>query len=165
MLERVDQPLAEWRRIAALRTSRTGHFVFRALRGPTRTLRFRYPGTAITRGATTDVELHVRATSTLRVSRHSVVNGEGVTFRGRVLGWEHMTGSKLVQLQAYARGAWLTFATPRASARSGLWTLPYRFAATRGHVRYRFRVRVPKEASFPFDTGTSRRISVRVNGL
>lgn len=165
VFERVNQPLADWRRIASVRTTGTGHFVFRALRGPSRTLRFRYPGTETVRGFTSDVELRVRAGSSMRVSRHSVVNGEEVTFRGRLKGREHLQGSKLVQLQAYARGGWITFATPRADPRTGLWNWRYRFAATRGHVRYRFRVRIPKEPSFPFDSGSSRRVIVKVAGL
>jgi hypothetical protein len=165
VFERTDQPLADWRRIASVRTTRTGSFVFKALRGPSRTLRFRYPGTETVRGFTSDVELRVRAASSMRVSRQSVVNGEEVTFRGRLRGRQYLLGSKLVQLQAYARGGWLTFATPRADPRTGLWSFRYRFAATRGKVRYRFRVRVPKEPSFPFDSGTSRHVVVNVTGL
>ena len=41
----------------------------------------------------------------------------------------------------------------------------YRFTSTRGTVRYRFRARVPREAGFPFSTGVSRFVYVRVRGL
>ncbi|MDP9294722.1 MAG: hypothetical protein M3O90_09935, partial [Actinomycetota bacterium] len=163
--ERVKLTGAGWRRIATVRTSRTGRFVFRALRGPSRILRFRYPGTPTIRGNTSEVDLRVKAVTSLRVSRHTVVNGEEVTFRGRLRGGPLPPTSKLVQLQAYARGRWLTFATPRASSRTGLWSFRYRFAATRGRVRYRFRARVPKEAAYPYETGTSARVAVTVRGL
>ena len=56
----------------------------------------------------------------------------------------------------YTRGRWSTFATPRANRVTGVWSQPYRFSATRGLVRYRFRVLIPREASFPYETGASR---------
>ena len=92
----------------------------------------------------------------MRASRHRVVNGEDVTFRGRLRGRPLPTPGKLIELQAYARGRWLTFGTTRANPRTGRWSYPYRFSATRGNVRYRFRARVPKEASYPYETGASR---------
>jgi hypothetical protein len=128
-------------------------------------LRFRYPGTALVRARTAEVAIKVTATSTLRTSRTSVVNGDEIVLRGRVLGRPLPAVGKLVQLQAYSRGRWLTFATPRASAASGRWSYRYRFTATRGTVRYRFRTRVPEEAGFPFASGTSRSIHVLVRGL
>ena len=88
-----------------------------------------------------------------------MVNGDEVVFHGRV------KGGKLIQLQAYSRGSWLTFATPRASAATGRWKYRYRFTATRGSVRYRFRARLPREAGYPYDAGTSRAVPVRVRGL
>ena len=38
-------------------------------------------------------------------------------------------------------------------------------AGRRGTVRYRFRVRVPREAGFPYTSGTSRLAHVTVRGL
>jgi hypothetical protein len=163
--ERVNLSSSPWRRIATIRTSRTGTFVFRALQGPSRLVRFRYPGTATIRGIMSEVELRVKAATSMRSSRRSVVNGEEVTFRGRLRGGPFPATSKLIQLQAFARGHWLTFATPRANSHTGLWSLRYRFAATRGRVRYRFRARVPKEASYPYESGVSKRVAVTVQGL
>jgi hypothetical protein len=165
VLEHTKLPAAPWRLIATVQTSRTGRFTFKALRGPSRTLRFRFSGSDTIRGQTARVRLGVRAGSTIGVSRHHVVNGEGVTFRGRLRGRPLPNPGKLIELQASARGRWLTFATTRASARTGLWSYPYRFSATRGNVRYRFRARVPREASYPYETGVSRRVTVSVRGL
>jgi hypothetical protein len=50
-------------------------------------------------------------------------------------------------------------------ARSHRWTYQYRFTATRGTVRYRFRAVVPAEGSFPFVRGTSQPVAVIVRGL
>jgi hypothetical protein len=103
--------------------------------------------------------------TTLKVSKEKVVNGEEIEFRGRVRGAMPEGPGKLVHLQVYTRGRWATFATPRALAGSGRWRHPYRFTATRGHVKYRFRALVPREAGFPYDTGGSRAVSVLVRGL
>lgn len=154
---------AVWQPVATVRTNEDGRFRFRALPGPSRQLRFRYGGTPTVRGHSSYVRLRVRAASTMHVSRRSVVNGEAVTFRGTVQG-EVPTGGKLLQLQVFSRGSWLTFATPRANQR-GKWRHVYRFTATRGVTRYRFRARVPRETGFPYASGTSRPVRVKVIGL
>lgn len=163
--EQVELSGAPMRRLSSVRTSRTGRFRFRAPAGPARVIRFRYPGTKTIRPRNADVRLRVRASTSLRVSDRRVVNGEYVTFRGRVRGRPLPASGKLVELQAYSRGGWRTFAQPRASARTGRWAYRYRFQATRGRVRYRIRARVRQEATYPFHTGTSRPIRVAVRGL
>ena len=157
-------PGATWRPAGTVRTGKAGRFAFKAPAGPSRRLRFRYPGTATIRGATAGVHLRVRATSSMDVDRKRVVNGEAVTFTGRIRGEAVPSGGKLLQLQVFSRGSWLTFATPRTDAR-GRWQHDYRFTATRGVTRYRFRVRIPREAGFPYDAGTSRAVRVEVVGL
>jgi hypothetical protein len=163
--ERVKAPGATWRQVSQVRTSQTGMFRFKALRGPSRTLRFRYPGTAMIRSRTAEVELGVRATTSFRVTRNRVVNGEEIRFVGRLKGQTLGETGKLVYLQVFTRGRWSTFATPRANRLSGRWSHPYRFSATRGLVRYRFRVLIPREATFPYETGTSKSVRVVVRGL
>jgi hypothetical protein len=163
--EQLALPGAVPRRIASLRTSRTGRFTFKALRGPSRVLRFRYAGTGTIRARTTTVDLRVQASSTLHPSRRKVRNGEYVTFRGRVRGRPLPSAGKLVELQVFTRGQWRTFAQPRASARTRRWAYAYRFEAVRGHVRFRFRARIRKETGFPYDLGYSRQKSVTVVGL
>ena len=153
------------RRVAVIGTDDSGRFVFNALAGPSRTLRFRYPGTAVVRARSSEVDIRVRAASTIRVNRRRVVNGEDIVLSGRVRGGPLPTVGKLVQLQAYSRGRWLTFATPRADRGTGRWSYRYRFTSTRGTVRYRFRARVPQEAGFPYIVGHSHAVRVVVRGL
>jgi hypothetical protein len=62
------------------------------------------------------------------------------------------------------RGKWRTFATTRAGQR-GLWSYGYRFDGTRGNQIYRFRARVPRETGYPFATGRSGVVRVRVRGV
>ena len=71
VLEQTKLPARPWRPIATLQTSRTGRFTFKALRGPSRTLRFRFSGSDTIRGRTAIVRLGVRAASTMRASRAS----------------------------------------------------------------------------------------------
>jgi hypothetical protein len=99
------------------------------------------------------------------VNRRAVVNGEDVMFNGRVRGAPIPSVGKLVELQAFSRGTWRTFATPRANSRSHRWRYRYRFTATRGTVRYRFRAVVPAEGGYPFVRGASRSVLVLVRGL
>lgn len=165
VFERIEVPGAEFRLIGTVTTSRTGRFAYKALRGPSRTLRFRYPGTPTIRARSTEVDLRVRAATTFRPSKRRVVNGEYVTFRGRLLGGPLPPAGKIVELQVYARGRWRTFATTRAQAADGRWSYQYRFDATRGRVRYRFRARIRREAAYPYHAGLSRRVSVTVMGL
>jgi hypothetical protein len=156
---------AEWQRISQVRTTRTGRFRFKALKGPSRTLRFRYPGTTTIRARSAEVQLRVRAVTSLRVNRSHVVNGEEARFHGRLRGRQSTEAGKLLYLQVFTRGRWSTFATPRADRNSGRWSYAYRFTGTRGRVRYRFRALVPREASFPYETGVSHSVHVTVRGL
>lgn len=156
---------SQWRPAAELRTSRTGRFHYLALAGPSRTIRFRYPGAPKVRPATEDVQLRVRARSAIAVSRRSVVNGEAVRFRGRVVGRPLPASGKRIELQVLTRGHWRTFASKRADARTGRWGYSYRFTGTRGVQRYRFRALVTREAGFPYVSGTSRRVRVTVRGI
>jgi hypothetical protein len=165
VLERTDLPDQPWVRVGIVRTGANGGFTYTALRGPSRAVRFSYAGTALIRPQAADVNVRVRAKTSIDVSRRSVVNGDEVVFRGRVRGGPMPSTGKLLQLQAYSRGGWRTFATPRASARTHKWRYGYRFTATRGTVRYRFRALVPLEGGFPFVQGASRSLKVLVHGL
>jgi hypothetical protein len=150
--------------LATLRTSASGHFSYLAPPGPSRTLVFRYPGTSTVRPAAKEVALLVPAAITLRVGRHRALNGETVTVRGRLRGGPIPPSGKLVELQARVRGRWRTFATTETTAR-GIWRYGYRFDGTRGRQVYSFRARVPREGSYPYEVGASRRASVTVVGL
>ena len=165
VFEQTKLPAAAWRAIATLRTNARGRFTFRALPGPSRTLRFRYEGSDTVRGRTAEVRLGVRASTSMHASRRKVVNGEDVTFRGRLRGRPRPSPGKLVEIQARTRGGWRTFATIPASQVTGRWSYRYRFSATRGNVSYQFRARVPKESSYPYETGVSRSVTVGVRGL
>jgi hypothetical protein len=162
---RLELDGAGWARIGTVTTSRTGRFSYLARRGPARTVRFRYPGTPTIRGRSGDVALRVRAATSMRPSRRSVINGEYVTFRGRLKGGWIPPAGALVELQVSSRGQWRTFAQPRARAGTGRWAYRYRFETVRGRATFRFRARIRRQPDFPFITGASRPIRVKVRGL
>lgn len=149
-------------RIATVRTDSAGRFQYRAPKGASRTLRFQFAGTETLHPAAAEVRLLVRASSTLRVSRTRVLNGGSVRFSGTI-GLPVVQGAKIVELQAFYRRRWRTFAAPSTSGR-GRWKFTYRFEATSGVVTYRFRVRIRHEASYPYELGYSRAVAVRVSG-
>jgi Big-like domain-containing protein len=150
--------------LAAVRTSGSGRFSYLVVPGPSRTLRFRYPGASTVRPATREVSLLVPARTTLRVNQHFALNGETVTFSGRLKGRPLPASGKLVELQAHALGSWRTFATASAGE-GGAWRYDYRFNGTRGRRVYRFRARVPREGTYPYEVGHSRGVRVTVVGL
>lgn len=143
------------------RTTRTGHFRLRLHRGTSRQIRLAFcePGG----GAMKALRLEVRASSSITASKRTVRNGQSVMFRGRLTGRPVPRTGKLVEVQAFFRGHWRTFSTTRTD-RKGRWRFRYRFDGTRGRVRYRFRVFIPTETGYPYQSGASPVRSVLVVG-
>jgi hypothetical protein len=108
-----------------------------------------------------EVRVRVIAGVRLRVNRHRTRNRERVRFRGRILGsppgWR-----KVVELQAYSAGRWVTFATTRS--RGGRFSYAYRFQRTFTTQTYGFRAVVRNETGWPYLTGSSNRVYVEVLG-
>jgi hypothetical protein len=142
---------------ATATTGARGRFTLRVRASRSLALHVTHPGAAPRR-----LDLAVPARSTLRVSRAAVPPAGSVLFRGRLLEGHLPRLGKLVEMQAFFRGSWRTFATTR-SDRRGRWRVPYRFGATAGPLRYRFRARIPVEYGYPFHTGTSALVSVLVS--
>jgi hypothetical protein len=150
--------------IAVLQTGTDGRFRYAVTAGTSRTLRFAFPGSPLVLPAERAISLSVPALTSLRVSRRRVLNGQAVTFHGRLKTQPAPPGGKLVELQARLSDRWQTFRTSRTDA-AGRWAIRYRFKRTRGVQRFRFRAHLPREASYPFVAGVSRPLAVRVRGL
>jgi len=149
--------------VGIVQTDAAGDYAYAAAPGTSRTLRFAYAGSAASLPAQGEVRLQVPAASSLNVNRVRVLNGQAVTFTGRVPTQPIPAGGKLVELQVLLSGRWQTFRTGRTDE-AGRWALPYRFARTRGLQRFRFRVSLPREGGYPFVDGTSDTIQVQVRG-
>ena len=152
-----------WRAAGTASTDAAGAFSWRVPAGASRTLRAAYAGTEVLLPAALEARVLVPAAGTLRVSRRRARNGGRVVFAGRLRGRPLPRGGRTVDLQAHYRGAWRTFATPRADAR-GRWRQPYRFGATRGRVVYRFRAVVKRDAGYPYEHGLTPTVEVTVTG-
>jgi hypothetical protein len=149
--------------IGDVTTDPAGRFTYTVSGTTSRTLRFTYAGSAVTLPTQSSVRLVTPAASSLRVNRSKVLNGQSVTFGGHVASVPVPAGGKLVQLEVELAGRWQTFRTVRTD-QVGNWSVPYKFARTRGIQWYRFRVELPREAGYPFAAGISKSIRVRVRG-
>jgi hypothetical protein len=152
-----------YRATAVVATAADGRFVYRVPAGSSRTLDFHYGGDSKYKHADEQVTLRVPAGATIKAGRHTIRNGKSVTFSGRLRGKPYPAKGKVLDLQAFYRKRWRTFATPRAS-KQGRWHYRYRFGATRGVVLYKFRIRVRATSDYPYEPGYSNTTNVRVRG-
>jgi hypothetical protein len=154
-----------WRLDGAVRTDSAGDFVYRpAARHPNRQLRAVYfPFSDSHESVASDpLTMRVRAGLILHVDRHRLHNGQRLIFTGRVLGPLPAEGIA-VTLQAKVGRHYRSFRQLRASSRSdGRIRTAYRFERTTGPVRYRFRLKVVRQAGLPFQSGASPVVSVSV---
>jgi hypothetical protein len=142
-------------------TDANGNFSFLVPAGPSQRLYFVHRGSD---GAATGTVLQrVRASVAMTTSRRSLRTGHTVTFRGRLRGRPVPRRGVLVQIQARRPTGWQTFGTATTNRR-GRFRFRYRFVRTRGVQRYTFRALVQRQATYPYTTGTSRRVPVRVSG-
>jgi hypothetical protein len=146
-------------------TNRSGEFAHALRARASGTVRIRYGGSKLLGSAQRDVGVQVPAASVLKVTDHRVLNGDEVVFTGRLRGRPYPRRGKIIHLQAdLPRKGWTNFGKPHRARANGRWRIPYRFDNTRGIVRYRFRVLVPREENYPFETGASNIVRVTVRG-
>jgi hypothetical protein len=148
--------------VAVLQTNAAGGFRYTATASTSRTLRFAYGGSSLILPTQSEVTLLVPGTSSIRASHTRVLNGQAVTFHGRCA-LPVPAGGKLVELQVLLSGRWQTFRTTNTSQAGG-WAISYRFARTRGVQHFEFRAWLEREVGYPFESGSSRSIAVRVRG-
>jgi hypothetical protein len=155
----------EWRLDGAVRTDSAGDFVYRPTsRHPNRQLRAVYfPFSDSHENVSSDpLDLRVRAGMTLHVSRRSLRNGQRLVFTGRILGTLPAAGVA-VTLQAKVGKNYRSFRQLRASSGTGgRIRTAYRFERTTGPVRYRFRLKIVRQAGLPFQSGVSPGVAVSV---
>jgi hypothetical protein len=150
-------------RVAAVRTDPKGGFDYTVPIGTSRTVKFRFEGSGRHRSSEQVVTVKVPAASTIAATPKRVRNGQSILLRGRLRSLPIPSAGKVLDLQAFYRGRWRTFATPRAKT-NGKWSYRYRFGATRGTVTYPFRVLIRPESAYPYDLGYSPTVRVVVRG-
>jgi hypothetical protein len=113
------------------------------------------------RGASRTLRLRVRAGVRLTVAPRTSARGRTIAIDGRLVGRPRPASGKVVELQARtARGRWSTFRTVRA-ARTGRFATRYTFHHS-GPATYLLRARVREADDYPYATGSSRPVRVRV---
>jgi hypothetical protein len=144
-----------------LLTDASGRVTYRLSRGPSRIVYFvhRTAEGAVTKA----VRVNVRAPVRFKGSRRSLTNGETIALSGRLPGGPRPRGGVLVELQARRESGWQTFGTTRAG-RAGRFNFGYTFTRTTGVQTYSLRARVPRQPAYPYASGASRAIRVRVTG-
>jgi hypothetical protein len=144
-------------------TNDSGRFAYEVKARSSRRFRFVYQGTATILPVEDTATLLVKATSTISVKPKHILNGDSVTFSGRVKGRPLPQAGKLIELQVRLPGEWQTFRTIRTDSH-GAWRIRYSFRRTCGVQRYPFRVHLPGEAGYPLEPGNSHELEVRVKG-
>jgi hypothetical protein len=149
--------------VGTLTTDVHGHFAYVIDARASQTLRFAYPGTSTRLPADDKVALLVSAHSSFSVNRSRILNGQSVVFSGRVQGRPLPVRGKLIELQVWLSDEWSTFRTIRSKP-DGSWRIPYRFQRTCGLEHFRFRPRLPGEASYPLEPGHGPVLALTVKG-
>ena len=149
--------------VETLTTDADGRFRSVAAGTNSRVLRLAYGGSALDLPSQAFLDMRVPATTSVQVSRRRLSNGQSVTFRGRVRGLPVPAAGKLVEVQVRFSDRWQTFRTTRTDW-TGAWSSRYRFQRTRGLQHYHFRIRLPKEGGYAFETSVSRTLVVQVRG-
>ena len=149
--------------VATLRTDSQGRYAYDAVATASRVFRFSYSGSSLMLPSDQEVTVLARAASSIQARPKYLLNGQVVTFTGKVRSLPAPPAGKLVELQVVLSGRWQTFRTTLAGS-DGRWRVRYRFRRSCGLVRFRFRARLPAEAGYGFETGRTRAVRVQVRG-
>jgi hypothetical protein len=147
--------------LARRTTGRRGGFTLHIPKGPGRVLRLSSPGIGGALGAVGRLSIRVPARSSIRASRRTLSGPGTVRFSGRVrsLGAGFPTRGVVLALQGREDGRWRTFEDLRTN-RHGRWSRTHRFRGVPG--TYPIRVRIRRQARFPFVLGYSRAVRIRI---
>ena len=153
---------ADWRVAPEVATGADGRVRIRLAAGPSRQVIVAYRATVgdAQPAAVARTRLNVRAGVTLRVSPRRVRSGRSIRLRGRLRAAPSTRLGKVVTLQARERGRWRDFASAR-TRRSGRFAARYRFSSGASGA-FAIRAVVRADDSYPYATGRSRAVRVRV---
>jgi hypothetical protein len=143
-------------------TDSAGRFALRLPRGPSREVIIGYRVGAVE--IDRRLRLLARPHPRLHVRPHRLLNGRGITMRGRIPG--PFSRHRIVVLQGQNPGErrWITFEKARTDA-SGKFRAHYTFLrVTSGIARFRIRALVPAQNGYPFASGRSSARTVVVIG-
>jgi hypothetical protein len=151
-----------WQEVARPTTGSDGRFLVAPATGPSRELVAIYrvgSGAVVGRSV-----IHVRPRVSVKAKRRSLRNGQVLKLTGRVSGGPIPRRGLIVNMQAVVGGRWRGFGDPFHTTSKGTFTFRYRFTRTGGVQHYKLRVRIPSQNGYPYATGTSKRLTVKVVG-
>ncbi|MEN3284321.1 MAG: hypothetical protein V7607_5461 [Solirubrobacteraceae bacterium] len=159
---RIDAAGAGVTALGTATTDAAGRFTYDARADSSRRIRVTHQSAE---GAVvaSSVRLRVGAPVSLHVSRRTVRTGQRVVLSGLVRGRPIPSAGLLVELQSRRPERWQTFRSARTDRR-GRFRAGYRFTRTLGVPWFRLRARVPRQAGFPYATGSSKAVRLRVHG-
>jgi len=145
----------------AVSTDAAGRFTINFPRGPGYDVRASYRSHAndTIAVATNTASLRIRASVTLKVSPRTAQRKSRLRFSGRLRGGHIPSRGKQVALQVRAGKRWRTFQLTRTNKR-GRFVTRYRLPGSQ-IARYRIRAISRYEASYPFNAGASRSLTIR----
>jgi hypothetical protein len=97
-------------------------------------------------------------------SRRSLRNGQTLRIRGRLRGGPYPKRGVLISLQAIRNGRWASFDDPVKTDANGNYRFSHTFEFTGVTQTYSLRTRVVAQNGYPYVTGASKAIRVRVHG-
>jgi hypothetical protein len=157
---------ARTRPLAPVQTDEKGRFALRPRPGSSRTFTVQYRAFTLddVPVACERVRIDVRAGVRLQVRPHRISPRGRIRFTGRLVGGPGRAGTH-VGLFAVARHGRdrVPVATVRADRR-GRFHFSYRFRRTFAPFTYYFQAVVQRQNGYPYATGKSRRVSVRIVG-
>jgi hypothetical protein len=157
---RVRKKGAKTRLAGTATTNRHGRFAINIPAGPSRAYRLAFKGSGGALANARDISVRVPASSTIRASRTHISGGR-VRFSGHLRsGGLRVPRGLVVVLQGREGGKWQTFEDARTK-NGGRWHVAYRFSGRPGN--YPIRLRIRRQARFPFELGYSRRLTIRVS--
>jgi hypothetical protein len=153
---------AAWTTLGRVTTGADGRFSAAVPRGSSREIVAIYRTGA---GAVTGrAVVRVVPRLTITPSHRSLRNGQVLTLRGTVSGGPIPSRGVLVRAEAWRGTRWQSFGDTRARGAAGRYRIRYRFVGTTGSQRYTLRVHVVAQSGYPYLSGVSKRIHVRVRG-
>ena len=153
---------SDWRVAPAITTDAGGSARLRLAPGPSRAIRVEYRALVgdAQPAAAARARLAVRAGVRLRIRPRQVRAGHSIQLRGRLRAAPSTRLGKVVTFQARERGRWRDFKSVR-TGRRGRFHGRYRFSS-RASGSFPIRAVVLADASYPYATGHSRAVRVRV---
>jgi len=150
-------PHSDYRSFAHTNTDSGGLFNFAVPPGPSRDLRVRYAGTRTILPASAQARLAVRGRASLRLIPRRLNNGDILLFRGRVrsAGATIPSRGKLVQVQFRDGRRWRPAVRLARTDQHGRFHITYRFRRISSPTRITFRIVVPAEEGWAYESGSS----------